>query len=99
MSTKLEPAALFEATKTFARMVGPVQGESPSQIVAEIIGAYQGAASDRYLRDRYAGEALNGFASAVDASGLWQWTAEQAAWQAFECADAMMAERAKRDSK
>ena len=47
------------------------------------------------LRDEFAGQALNGFASQCDSTGTWSWLLEDAAIDAYRVADAMLAERAK----
>lgn len=47
------------------------------------------------LRDWFAGQALSGLSSAADATGMCQTDAGGVAWRAYECADAMLAERAK----
>lgn len=47
------------------------------------------------LRDWFAGMALQGLASATDASGAWTGADPTVANQAYRIADAMLAERAK----
>jgi len=46
------------------------------------------------LRDWFAGQALSGFCSMADGTGMWTWPHRDAAAQAYELADAMLAARA-----
>lgn len=50
------------------------------------------------LRDYFAAAALQGFCSMSDTTGHWAWDADGAAATAYEIADAMIAERSKRDA-
>lgn len=47
------------------------------------------------LRAYFAGQALAGFCSTHDESGVWSWRSADAAKEAVRCADALIAELAK----